>query len=194
MCDELLDLVNENDQVIGQMPRSEVHAKKLSNYRVINVFLMNEAGKLWIPRRAQDKALYPLCLDASTAGHVASGETYEQALIRELMEEVRIDATSLSYKFLGALNPHEHYTTAFMKVYLLFVNDVPDYNPNDFVEYFWLTPQELLRRLAGGDKGKKNLSRIIEELFFEFSIHDVALPLNQSTALNQSTENIAYNV
>jgi isopentenyl-diphosphate delta-isomerase len=68
--DEWLDLVDENDVVIGKKLRSEVHAEKLHNYRAINVFIRNAKGELWIPRRTAHKQLYPLGLDFSCAGQL----------------------------------------------------------------------------------------------------------------------------
>jgi hypothetical protein len=44
MLDELLDLVDENDQAIGQKLRSEIYHEKLSNFRVVNAFLINDQG------------------------------------------------------------------------------------------------------------------------------------------------------
>ena len=38
--DELLDIVNEHDHVIGQKYRSEIYNQGLSNFRVINAFLI----------------------------------------------------------------------------------------------------------------------------------------------------------
>ena len=49
--DELLDLVNEQDQVIGCRERGEIYKEGLTNFRVVNAFLVNDAGQLWIPRR-----------------------------------------------------------------------------------------------------------------------------------------------
>lgn len=163
--DELLDIVDQNDKVIGQKLRSEVYAQRLSNFRVVNAFLVNEDGQLWIPRRSSNKRIFPLCLDTSMGGHVSSGETYDDAFKRELMEELNIDANLTPYKHIGNLNPHQHKTSAFMKVYLIHTNDVPSYNKNDFIEYLWLTPEELLNRLNTVDKGKGDLPKIVEILF-----------------------------
>ena len=160
----MLDLVDQNDYVIKQKSRSEIYDKQLSNFRVVNAFLINEKGKLWIPRRSQNKRIFPRCLDASMGGHVTAGESYDDAFKRELLEELNIDVTKTRYDMVGKLTPHEHQTSAFMQVYLLHVNEAPAYNPNDFIEFFWLTPQETIDYIEAGNKSKDDLPKIIKEL------------------------------
>src|SRR3990167_1715083 len=91
LSDEYLDLVDDNDIVIGKKKRSEVYAEHLSNFRVVNAFVINTKGELWIPRRAAHKRVFPLCLDMSMGGHVETGDSYEQAFARETREELNID-------------------------------------------------------------------------------------------------------
>ncbi len=160
--DEYLDLVDEDDNVIGKMLRSEVYDHSLSNFRVINAFVINSEGKLWIPRRSGHKGICPLCLDTSVGGHVRSGETYEKAMQREVLEELRIDINEVPYRYIGYLKPMEHGVTAFMKVYEIRIDRVPDYNKNDFVEYMWLLPEELLERIERGEKTKDDLPKLVE--------------------------------
>lgn len=166
MSDEILDLVSHDDIIIGQLPRSEVYTQKLSNFRVVNAFIINDKGQLWIPRRTQTKRIFPLCLDTSMGGHVASGETYQEAFERELQEELNLNANTITYKMIGKLNPHDHGTSAFMQVYLVYLNKMDTYNTQDFCEYFWLTPQECIDKLNSGDISKGDLPKIIKHLFF----------------------------
>lgn len=163
--DEYLDLVNEKDEVIGKKLRSEVYAEHLSNFRVINAFVVNSEGKIWIPRRVSTKRIFPLCLDMSMGGHVVSGETYDQAFKRELAEELNIDADKTSWKLLGYLTPQKDYVSAFMRVYEIKMEEAPQFNPDDFAEDFWLTPNELLSRIDQGEKTKGDLPILISKFY-----------------------------
>lgn len=159
--DGYLDLVDENDNIIGKEKCSEVYAENLSNFRVINAFVVNSKGEIRIPRRAADKRTFPLCLDMSVGCHVESGETYDTALKRETKEELNIDIDKISYRLLGALTPQKDGVAAFTKVYESRIDEVPDYNKNDFVEYFLLAPEDVLERIKNGDKSKDDLPRLI---------------------------------
>ena len=164
--DELLDIIDQNDKVIGQKLRSQIYNQNLSNFRVVNAFLINDNGELWIPRRSKDKDMFPLCLDTSMGGHVASGETYDEAFRRELMEELNIDANTIAYEHISTFNPHQHNMSAFMQVYLIRTNKSPNFNTDDFIEYLWLAPQKLIKRLEdNSDKAKSDLLKLVKILF-----------------------------
>lgn len=163
--DEYLDLVDSDDAVIGRKLRSDVYAEGLSNFRVVNAFVVNEQGELWIPRRAPDKRIFPSRLDMSVGGHVESGETYDQAFRRETMEELNLDIDTIPWRLLGRVTPREDGVSAFSNVYEIRMDRVPDYNAKDFTEYFWLTPKALLARLVSGDKGKGDLPKLVKRFF-----------------------------
>ncbi|MEK7193387.1 MAG: NUDIX hydrolase [Patescibacteria group bacterium] len=160
--DEYLDLVDENDNIVGKKRRSEIYAEHLTNFRVVNVFIMNSKGEIWIPRRTANKRIFPLCLDMSMGGHVESGETYEDALGREAQEELNIDISRVSPRFLGHLTPHKDGVSAYMKVYEIKMDAAPDYNKNDFAEYFWFTPRTVLEHIEQGDQAKEDLPKLIK--------------------------------
>src|SRR5271154_1139776 len=85
--DELFDVVDLDDQVIGQAPRREVHARKLL-HRAIHVLVHDPNGHLFLQRRSLTKDSDPGCWDASCTGHVDAGEDYLIAARRELGEEL----------------------------------------------------------------------------------------------------------
>jgi 8-oxo-dGTP pyrophosphatase MutT (NUDIX family) len=163
--DELLDLVDDQDQVIGQGWRSVIVREGRSNVRVVNAFLERPDSRLWIPRRSPHKRLFPNCLDMSMGGYVSAGETYEVALARELWEELRLNLADLDWSLLGHFTPHAHGVSAFMHVYRIQTDRAPDYNVNDFVEAYWLTPSDVLERIRQGDCAKDDLPRLIASCY-----------------------------
>ena len=163
--DELLDLVDEHDRVIGSWSRSAIYREGLRNFRVVNAFLVNDEGQIWIPRRSASKRIFPLCLDMSVGGHVTSGESYDEAFRRELLEELGMHLDEVEWRFLGHLSPHEHNVSAFMRVYEIRSNLEPAFNRDDFIDFYWLNPKEVLDQLEQGDKGKDDLPKLISRFY-----------------------------
>ena len=165
LVDEYLDLVDENDNVIGRKLRSEIYAENLYNYRVVNVFIVNSKGEIWVPRRTVNKKIFPLCLDMSVGGHVKSGETYEDALKHETKDEINVDIEKMPYKFLGKLTPYKNNVSAFMKVYEIRMDKTPNYSRKDFCEYFWLTSAAFFERIGKGEKTKSDLPKLVKYFY-----------------------------
>lgn len=99
MAEELVDIVNEKDEVIGRAPKGEKIAKGFVS-RNVAIFLADSEGNLIITRRAASKRSYPDRYDASACGNVTAGESYEAAAKRELLEELGIDCSLI---FLGKI-------------------------------------------------------------------------------------------
>ncbi len=162
--DELLDIVDGNDNVIGQQWRSEIYAQKLSNFRAVNAFVINKHNQVWIPRRTAQKKLFPQCLDMSVSGHVAAGESYEQAFERELQEELNVSLSQVHYRLLGKLTPATHGVSAFMHLYLIVMDADPVYNPNDFESASWFTLEALQELIKQGEPTKGDLPALVNAL------------------------------
>jgi 16S rRNA (adenine1518-N6/adenine1519-N6)-dimethyltransferase len=111
---DIFDIVDANDQVIGSAPRNEVHAKGLK-HRAVHMLIYNANGQLLIQLRAPEKDRHPNTWDSSAAGHVDSGENYETAANRELREELGISVPEL--KEIGYLPACEETGQEFVKVY-----------------------------------------------------------------------------
>lgn len=168
--DEILDIVDKYDNIIGQKKRSDIYRENLCNFRVVNAFLVNSEGQIWIPRRTLHKRIFPGGLDVSVGGHVESGESYEVALARELKEELDLDIEQIPYRLLGHLSPYNEDVSAFMNVYEIRSDHSPNYNTNDFLEAFWLTPQELLNRIKHEDYSPKgDLPKLIRLFYLDKS-------------------------
>ncbi|MDQ7783662.1 MAG: NUDIX domain-containing protein [Desulfomonilaceae bacterium] len=88
---EILEIVDEQDRVVGTTTRKDIHQRGLM-HRAAHVFVFNSRGEIYVQRRSASKDRHPLKLDSSAAGHVDPGETYEQTAVRELQEELGIRA------------------------------------------------------------------------------------------------------
>ncbi len=161
--DELLDLVDKNDEVIGTIYRSKTSNDDFGGYlRASELLIVNDKGLLWIPRRQMHKRIAPGGLDFSAAGHVASGEDYMDALSREVEEEINIVLDETKLNFLKKFKPKPNLPPYFRAVYLYDCNEIPKYNHDDFSESFWISPDDLLAKLKAGEPAKLSLFETIE--------------------------------
>ena len=104
MPEEIFDVVDECDRVVGQAPRSVVHARKLL-HRAVHIFVFNSRRELLLQKRSALKDEYPLCYTSSASGHLSAGESYETAAPRELEEELGL-AGALEWLAKFPAGPH----------------------------------------------------------------------------------------
>ena len=96
MIEEYLDIVDENDNVIGRDTRKAVHANYMI-HRGIHIFVVNSKDQILIQKRSTNKDYYPGYYDISVGGQVSSGESYEETAKRELFEELGYQTETLEY-------------------------------------------------------------------------------------------------
>ncbi|HLA92753.1 MAG TPA: NUDIX domain-containing protein [Actinomycetota bacterium] len=90
--EELVDVVDEADEVVGSVSRREMRARNLL-HRCTYVFVLNTAEELYVHRRTETKDVYPGFFDVCAGGVNAAGESYEACAARELEEELGVRAT-----------------------------------------------------------------------------------------------------
>lgn len=105
MSEELVDIVNEKDEVIGVVTRDEAHEKMLL-HRLVDVWFYNSQGQVLLQRRSMAKKNLPGLLDYTVGGHVSSGETYEEGLLKETREETGIIAPLDRFILVKKFMPH----------------------------------------------------------------------------------------
>jgi isopentenyldiphosphate isomerase len=87
MSEEIFDVVNERDEVIGRTSRTEVHRLGLM-HRAAHVLVFNSRGEVFLQKRSMKKDRQPGVWDSSASGHVECGEDYDACAVRELQEEI----------------------------------------------------------------------------------------------------------
>jgi len=91
--EEIFDIVDINDRVIGTAPRSEIHAKGLL-HRAVHLWIFHPDGRLLLQKRSLAKDREPGRWTSSVSGHVNSQEDYDTAMHREIPEEIGVPAST----------------------------------------------------------------------------------------------------
>lgn len=94
---ELFIVVDEKDKILGYKTRYECHHDRSLIHRSIGVFLFNSKGEVALQKRSLTKDTSPGFYTMSTSGHVAKGESYLQAALREMEEEIGVIGLQLEH-------------------------------------------------------------------------------------------------
>ena len=153
MADELLDIVNDSDEVTGQAMRSVVHQQGLW-HRGVHVFLFNEQGEMLIQKRSADRANSPSLWDCSVSEHVKAGESYLEAAMRGLKEEMGVEGIEISRR--GKIQMESVSYTHLIRVVCIFENT------SQGVKYvlFHLT-EPIMKYLLSIDQGTTQTTAVI---------------------------------
>lgn len=146
---ELLDVVDENDNIIGVKTRGEIHAEGLM-HRAVHILVFNNAGELFLQKRSLSKDEQPGKWDSSAAGHLDSGEDYHDCARREIAEELGIRVEqSLEQLFklpASLLTGNEH-----CMVYRYSFDGPLVLHPEEIDDGQWISPVVMDQRVAGND-------------------------------------------
>lgn len=141
--EEIFDICDAADQVIGQAPRSVVHANKFL-HRAAHVFVFNSRDELLVQVRSASKDEFPSCYTSSASGHLSAGEDYLESARRELEEEIGI-AAPLEFLSKFAACPEMAYEHT--ELYRATSDVVPYPDPGEVAEILRFTVPQLLAHL-----------------------------------------------
>ncbi|WP_405809338.1 NUDIX domain-containing protein [Streptomyces sp. NBC_00210] len=88
-AEEILDIVDENDEVIGRAPRGEAYARGM-RHRCVFIQARDAQGRIFVHRRTATKLVFPSQYDMFVGGVVGAGESYDAAALREAEEELGV--------------------------------------------------------------------------------------------------------
>ena len=98
--EEYFDVLNECGEFTNKIAtREECHKQGLW-LRAVYGFIFNKKGDVLLPKRAKTRKLWPDLWDITAGGHVLAGEFGEQALQREIKEELGLDVETNEIKYL----------------------------------------------------------------------------------------------
>jgi hypothetical protein len=165
MHEEIQDIVDEDDNVVGKDTRENIWKKGLEhNVRTVNIFLFNQEGRLLIPRRSKNKKNWPMTYDFSCGENVVAGETYEDAAQRGIREELGIHGVILTN--LGKLTPKDGIGCFAMTFQGNISGNLNSYNKDDFEGIYWMSIEEVGELLnKSPEKFKADYKETFEAFF-----------------------------
>lgn len=90
--DEIFDVVDENDKVVGEATRGQVHRNRDLIHRVVHIWILNSKSEILLQQRSLTKDKAPGQWDISCGGHIKKGDNPEISGERELEEELGVKA------------------------------------------------------------------------------------------------------
>ena len=115
---EFLDVVDDNDDVVGVASEKDIYEKRLI-HRIVHVLIFNDRGEMALQLRSKDKPFCPNHWSTAVGGRVSSGESYEIAAIREYEEELgRADLIFPMFKdvYIDEAKDHKKFLMTFKAI------------------------------------------------------------------------------
>jgi len=136
-----IDIIDEDENIIRTVPKEEARKNNLLR-RGADVLVFNSEGKLLIHKRAAIKKSFPNFWSIRVGGWVDSGETPDQAAIRETNEEIGTKNIDLKFlfKYRFKLDPDDNNLQYLYKT--IYDGEVIP-QEEEVSEYEWVNVEEL---------------------------------------------------
>ncbi|PYC85830.1 NUDIX hydrolase [Streptomyces tateyamensis] len=144
--DEVLDVVDEQDRVVGTAPRGEVYRRKLT-HRCAMVLVRDAQQRIFVHRRAAAKSFAPGTYDVFVGGVLGTGESYAEAAVREAEEELGVAGISTEPLF-RFLYRHEDGSAWFCDVHQARWTGPVAPQQSEIDWHDWLTEDQIAARLT----------------------------------------------
>jgi isopentenyl-diphosphate Delta-isomerase len=177
MPDEYVVLVNEQDQVLGQLEKIEAHELGLL-HRAFSVVLFNDRGELLLQQRAAHKYHSPLLWTNTCCSHQRPNETTLMAAERRLKEEMGMSApmqTAFKFQYKATLDQGltEHELD---HVLFGYTNQDPNINPEEVAAFRWISMAQLLQEL----QSKRDSFTIWFQILLDQHLEKITKAANES--------------
>ncbi len=160
---EYLDIVDINDDVIGKASKDDVY-QKLLRHRIAHVLIFKQDGEMVLQKRSGKVSFCPNHWSTAVGGHVQTGESYEEAALREYQEEL---GTRSILEFVGkdyyvAPNKPEKFLATFKTTF----NGPFNPDPEAVSEIGAFDIGQIKRMVEDGVKFHPELIFILEKYYF----------------------------
>ena len=146
---EVVVLVDEENNVLGTMPKLEAHGANTPLHRAFSLFLFNRAGELLLQQRSHKKKTWPLAWSNSCCGHPGLGQPTLDAVRRRLKDELGMTATQIEevspyrYRFVrDGIMENE-----ICPIHVGITDDEPQPNPDEVEATSWVTWPDFMKAL-----------------------------------------------
>lgn len=155
MPEELLTIIDETLTPLYPASREKAHQEGLL-HQVVHCWVVSRDDRgvrLWFQQRAHSKTDFPDYYDIAVGGHIDAGESPEEAVFREMREEIGIQADPNCLRYLGYVREElkigDFFDREVGHVYL-YEDPSPQFAPGEEVDRMvWLSLPEMLRKESG---------------------------------------------
>jgi isopentenyldiphosphate isomerase len=141
--DELVDIVDAEDRVIGIATRRAVR-KQVLKHRCVSILVRSSQGEVLIHRRSERKDLWPGFWDFCAGGVLAAGEGWEDGARRELQEELGVSGALVQ---VGTAAYRDAQVDEIARLFTVTHDGPFAFNDGEVVEAFFVTLDDLAARL-----------------------------------------------
>lgn len=153
----MLDVVNEDDVVIGNAPFSQVYKEQLP-HRIVHVLIFNDQGDMALQKRSVLKSFCPGHWSTAVGGHVQSGESYEEAALREFQEELGTTA-KLEVLRKDFYTERKKFLVTFKAIY----NGPFTINPEEVEDVRFFSLEDIKNMIVHGEKFHPELLFLLKQ-------------------------------
>lgn len=141
---EYFDIVDEAGRVVGKAPRGRCHGDPSLIHRTVHVVVFHpDNGSMLLQKRRLDKDIQPGKWDTAVGGHLASGEDHATAVLRELREELGVDAEIAELSRVMDTEIRNEIESENVRVYSLFHPGPFDFQREEISEVRFWSAREL---------------------------------------------------
>jgi len=147
MKEEYFDIIDKSGKRIGKATRQECHSDKSLAHCTVHVLVFNSRGELFLQKRSMDKDIQPGKWDTSVGGHLDLGEVFDQAVHREMKEELDIE-TPVEYMYDYWM--YSEVETEYVHTYRAIYDGAIKLDPNEIDEGRFWSIEEVEENLGTG--------------------------------------------